>query len=198
MTVMVNNDRGFGMFNTSPRQNMVGKSDESLNATIGGAKTPQYVITCKEFFDSDIEGMADDGTPCLWIETGGARLATFDSSGELSGDGKIISKDPIVCMKYGSWGPLIQQYMFEGKKLDKITVTRLTSINTTVIPIQTLDYEVCLIKTYEQTGDTITFSFCYVSITDTNIAYDHSTGEKIGQTAMKFNFGSLKVELNEG
>ncbi|MDR2158112.1 MAG: hypothetical protein LBO02_02230 [Holosporaceae bacterium] len=192
------NDRGFGMFNSSPRHDMVGKSDESMNSTTGGAKTPQYVITCKDFFDSDIEGMDEDSTPCLWIETGGGRLVTYDSSGELGGDGKIVNKDPVVCMKYGSWGPLIQQYMYTGKKLDLITVTRLTSIEQTIVPIQRLEYATCLIKTYEQYGDTVTFSFCYIEITDTNIAYNHNTGEKLGQTAMKFNMGSLKVELNEG
>ena len=100
-------------------------------------------------------------------------------------------------MKYGSWGPIIQQYMFEGKKLDTIAIKRMISINGTKVIIQTITYGTCLIKTYEQSGDTITFSYCYVSIEDVNTAYGHD-GTKVGNTGVKFDYSTLKSESVSG
>jgi hypothetical protein len=195
-------DKGFKMFTQNQRNNPLAQGDESHNSHVGGAKTPQYVITCKDIFSSDLGkiGGSDasaDTAPLLWIETGGARLATYDSSGQLSGDGKIVCKDPIAHMKYGDWSPLIQQNMYEGKKIDKITIRRLISVNSTLVVIQTIDYETCLFKTYEQTGDTITFSFCYTKITDLSTAYDHD-GQATGNVGVSFNFGNLEVTPMNG
>lgn len=164
----------------------------NLNSSNGGASTPQYIIKCKEFFDSEIENFEEDSSPCLSIEVGSARLATYDSSGELSGDGRIVTLDPVVKMKYGSWAPIIQQYMYEGKKLETISIKRFISINGTKIIIQELNYQNCLIKNYMQEEDLITFSFCFVILEDVNIAYDHE-GQKIGNTATIFNTSTLKV-----
>ncbi|MDR2781826.1 MAG: hypothetical protein LBB21_05250 [Holosporaceae bacterium] len=196
--VRVNNDRGFGMFNTTPRQNMVSKSDESLNSNVGGGKTPQYVIICKDIFGSDLgqidgQDASGDSTPCLWVELGSARLATYDSTGEQSGDGKIVAKDIVICMKYGGWAPTIQQFLYEGKKIDSIVIKRLISINGTLVVIQEVSLETCMFKTYEQSGDTITFSFCYVIITDISKAYGHD-GTSLGNVGVKFNFGTVGVE----
>lgn len=164
----------------------------SLNATNGGAATPQYIIVCPEFFSSEIEGFEEISSPCLGIDVGSARLATYDSSGELSGDGRIVTLDPIVRMKYGSWAPIIEQYMYEGKKLEKISLKRFISINGTKVIIQELNYENCLIKSYVQEDDLITFSYCFVILEDVDISYDHE-GKKIGNTATIFNTSTLKV-----
>jgi hypothetical protein len=189
----MNNKNGTSnMLKNNSRRDMLNKSSESHNSENGGAQTPQYIIQCKEFFGSDIEGFEDNSTPCLWIEVGSVRLSTYDSSGELFGDGRIITRDPIVCMKYGSWAPIIQQYMFEGKNIPAISVKRFVSINGTKVIIQELNYDTCLMKTYEQDGDTITFTFCFVAVEDVNIAYDHE-GKKLGNTATKFDTGSLKI-----
>lgn len=185
------------MFSSTPKNKTLNKDYESNNADMGSAYTPQYMISCEDFFSSNVEGMEDDSAPCLWVETGGARIATYDSSGELSGDGRIVCKDVVVCMKYGSWGPIIQQYMFEGKKLETIAIKRMISINGTKVIIQTITYGTCLIKTYEQSGDTITFTYCYVSLEDVNTAYGHD-GTKVGNTGVKFDYSTLKSESVSG
>lgn len=194
---MSNMNRSFEMFGSTPKNKMQTKDYESNNADMGSAYTPQYMISCEDFFSSNVEGMEDDSAPCLWVETGGARIATYDSSGELSGDGRIVCKDVVVCMKYGSWGPIIQQYMFEGKKLETIAIKRMISINGTKVIIQTITYGTCLIKTYEQSGDTITFTYCYVSLEDVNTAYGHD-GTKVGNTGVKFDYSTLKSESVSG
>ncbi|MDR0677752.1 MAG: hypothetical protein LBF57_03745 [Holosporaceae bacterium] len=182
----------FNMFSMTPPHDMLKKSHESVNASVGGAATPQYMIKCKDFFMSEVDGMDGDSAPCLWIELGAARMVTWDSSGEQSGDGKIITKDPVVCMKAGSWNPVIQQFMYEGKTVTSIAILRLISIHGTKVVIQEITYETDLIKTYQQHGDTITFSFCYVVGTDVIITYD-SEGNKLGQSAVTFDSNTLKV-----
>ncbi|MDR1982976.1 MAG: hypothetical protein LBQ08_04245 [Holosporaceae bacterium] len=174
--------------------------DDSLNATTSGSKTPQYVIQCPgtDIFTSDLgkisgKDASSDTAPCLWIETGAARLATYDSSGQLSGDGKVVSCDPIVLMKYGDWAPSIQQLMIEGKKIDQIIIKRVVSIRQTLEVIQEIDYSTCLIKTYKQEGGTIMFSFNYVEVTDLSRVFGHE-GDLLGQRGMKFNSSNLKIE----
>lgn len=155
-------------------------------------KTPKYVVCCEKLFSSEIKGL-EDCAPCEWVKTGGSRLTSFDASGKLSGDTRITGKDPIISMKYGSWGPILQQHMYEGTKLDTIGIYRLTDINGEIIITQKLHYKTCLIKTYDQDADKIEFSFCYVSLEDLHIAYDHE-GRKLGQNGMQFDFTTLKVK----
>ncbi len=96
-------------------------------------------------------------------------------------------------MKYGSWGPILQQYMYEGTKLDTIGIYRLMDINGEIIIAQKLFYKTCLIKTYDQEADKIMFTFCYVALEDLHIAYD-TEGHKLGQNGMQFDFTTLKVK----
>ncbi|MDR0678315.1 MAG: hypothetical protein LBF44_02135 [Holosporaceae bacterium] len=185
-------NRGFNMLNKS--------SNNSLNTTTSGAKTPQYVIQCPgtDIFTSDLgkiggKDASEDTAPCLWIEMGAARLATYDTSGQLSGDGKIVSQDPQVLMKYGDWAPVIQQLMYEGKKIEKIVLKRVISIRQTLEVVQEIEYGTCLMKTYRQEGDTINFSFCYVDVTDLSRAFG-SDGNLLGQRGTKFNCANLEVK----
>jgi hypothetical protein len=189
----------FSMFDNSfnsPRNDMAAKSGESLNSDKGGAQTPQYIIVCEDFFDSDIEGFEENASPALWAEVGAARIATYDSSGESTGDGRIVTQDPIVCMKYGSWSPLIQQYMFEGKVVKEIGIKRFISINKTKEIIQELTYSICQIKTYVQAGDTTTFTFCFENMIDSSLSYDHE-GKALGRYAVNYNIATMKVTLEK-
>jgi hypothetical protein len=160
------------------------------------SKTPEYLIQCSDFFESGVDGF-DNASPCLWVEMGFAKTVKYDSSGKLSGDGKIINDDPVVCMNYGSWGPIIQQYMFEGTKIKAIGVKRFRSVEKHKEVIQELTYSTCLIKTYKQKGDTIIFTFCYVSLEDASVSFDHE-GKKLGRTATMFDTISLKVTSKHG
>ncbi|MDR0632419.1 MAG: hypothetical protein LBF54_04270 [Holosporaceae bacterium] len=202
MTFFESRQEDFNMFEQTARPANLSTNDKGQNDAKGGGHTPQYTITCPDIFGSDlgeIDGndASADTSPIIWIVLGSARLATYDSSGELSGDGRIVCRDIIICMKYGGWAPVIQQYMYEGKKIDKITVKRLISINGTLIVIQEITYETCLFKTYEQNGDTITFTFTFVKYTDLSKAYGHD-GTAIGNVGVTFDYGSVKVESISG
>ena len=155
--------------------------------------TPQYVVVCKDFFSGCIDGLDGDAAPCLTVESGGVRHASFDSSGETSTDGRIKMLDPIITMKYGSWGPLIQESMFQGKHVGMMSVKRYISVQGEKVMIQELNYENCLIKAYQQDAEIITFSFCFVIITDINIKFDCS-GQKIGNVAVCFDSSTMKVK----
>ncbi|MDR1334654.1 MAG: hypothetical protein LBJ19_00015 [Holosporaceae bacterium] len=163
-----------------------------------GAQTPQYMIKCKEFFSCDVEGCENECAPCYGVQHGASRLITYNSSGQLSGDGQILINDTMVCMKYGDWGPIIYQFMVEGKTLENLSIWRYISVEGTKKCIQELNYKQCQIKTYRQYlegegNEYIVFSFGYVSVEDACIVYDH-TGGNTGKVATIFNIGTLKVE----
>ena len=191
-------DERFDMFGSQGRPASLGTSDKGQNDPHGGGHTPQYTITCPDIFGSDL-GQIDgndastDTAPIIWVIVGSARLATYDSSGELSGDGRVVCRDIIICMKYGGWAPVIQQYMYEGKKVDKIVIKRLISVNGTLIVIQEITYETCLFKTYEQNGDTITYTFTFVKYIDLSKAYGHD-GTAVGNVGVEFDCGSATVK----
>ena len=166
----------------------------SLNEAVVSSVLPQWMIKCEDFFDSDVEGFDGDSTPCLWVKVGASRKTTYDAGGELTGDGKITSRSVIVSMKYGSWAPLIQQYMYEGKNVKALSLIRFSCIEGTKVIIQQIDYTVCKIEQYVQDGDVITFAFNFVKVVDTNTAYG-TDGTKIGNTAVVFDSSSVKVEL---
>jgi hypothetical protein len=141
--------------------------------------------------------IGENGTPCFEITMGSARPVTYDSSGELSGDGRILFRNTIIRMRYGEWAPKIQEYMFNGKKADSIVVHRMSNINGTNITVQKLEFETCLIKTYTQVEDSIIFSFCFLLFRDIKIVFGTDDGTKSGQIAVQFDVMAAKGELKE-
>lgn len=157
-----------------------------------GGKAPKYVIKCDKIFSSSMEKFKDCA-PCDWIKVGGARITTFDSSGKLNGDTTISGKDPAVCMKNGPWGPVLQEFMYAGKELKRISIYQIMDIHNEKVKMQELNYSNCLIKTYDQEADKILFTFCFASVEDLQITYDHE-GKKLGQLGMQFDFTTLEVK----
>ncbi|MDR1334221.1 MAG: hypothetical protein LBJ71_03315 [Holosporaceae bacterium] len=199
---MNNGNRRFMMFGSTPMANATAQGDDNFNSHFGSGKTPQFVITCKDIFSSDLGeiGGADasvDTAPCITIDLGSARVATYDSSGQQSGDGTIVSKDIHICMKYGSWGPIIQQRLYEGTKIDEIIIKRVISINGTLVVIQEITCKICMFKNYKQDGDAIKFSFCFVNYTDLSKSYAHD-GTALGVVGVEFDHGTVGVKPISG
>lgn len=179
--------------NFGSEANQLRDESGSLNNNLVSSVTPQWMIKCDDFFDSDVEGFDADSTPCLWVKLGASRSTSYDSGGEMTGDGRITSKSVIVSMKYGSWAPLIQQYMYEGKNVKALSLIRFSNIEGTKVIIQQIDYTTCKIERYVQDGDIITFAFNFTKVVDTNTAYG-ADGTKIGNTAIEFDSSTLGVK----
>ena len=96
-------------------------------------------------------------------------------------------------MKNGPWGPILQEFMYAGKELKEISIYQVMDVHNEKIKMQELNYSNCLIKTYDQEADRILFTFCFASVEDLQIAYDHH-GKKLGQHGMQFDFTTLKVK----
>jgi hypothetical protein len=204
MTMANDGNRRFMMFGSTPMESVSTKvsGDGNFNSHLGSGKTPQFVITCPDIFNSELGqiGGADasaDTAPCITVDLGSARIATYDSSGQQSGDGSIVSKDIQIYMKYGSWGPVIQQRLYEGTKTDQISIRRLISINGTLVVIQEIICKTCMFKTYTQDGDTIRFSFCFVNYTDLSKSYAHD-GTALGVVGVEIDYGTVGVKPISG
>lgn len=155
--------------------------------------SPQWLIECPDFFSSDVNKWADKASPCLDVRFGANRPVSYDSSGELTGDGQIVTAQTTVMMKSGSWCPNLQNYMFGGTNIKTIKLVRLSSIEGTNTPIQTIEYETCKISFYEQKNDTIEFSFTFQKHTDTIIVYGQD-GQKLGQTSIMYDGSEVIIK----
>ena len=172
--------------------------NSSHNIQQAAAQSPQYMIEAGDIFASNAtEGPLGNASPCMWIETGSARLATHDCSGELTGDGRVVANDTVVCMRYGSWAPAIQLHMWEGIHLEAIKIYRIMKVGQTNQIIQTLTHSTCYFKTYEQNCDLIKFTFGFSKFEDDNIFFNHN-GEKAGHIATSHNFESLEATTDAG
>lgn len=170
-------------------QEMIDETQEQLERN--SAKTPQWLIDCGDFFDGEVDGCEDTATPCLKFKTGSCRVVTHDSSGELHGD-HIEMQNCIVCMRYGSWGPLLQENMNLGKKSEKMIVKRITSIDNATVIIQTLTYSNCRITGYEQKESLIAFAFSYTAYEDIANVYEQGTNKLLGKSGTAFDAQTLK------
>jgi hypothetical protein len=191
----------FKMFNNSfsahNGANLFSKTADGHNDPHGAIQAPQYYISSEKIFESDVlkditGDWAKDSVPCLWVEIGLARLVTHDSSGQLTGDGRVVTQDPMVCMKYGTWAPILEARLFEGEAITKIEIRRTSNIAKKVQILQLTKYNVCHIKTFKQAGDTITFTFNYESMGDVSMKYTHD-GSLKGNTAVTYSVKTLKV-----
>lgn len=182
-------DPDFGIFNQQKDRMSREHSNEEA-----ASKSAQFLIRCQDLgFSCSIEKFTKDSTPCTWFEIGGARLNTYDSSGELSGDGRMFAKDALVCMKYGSWGPLIQQAMYNGKTILKIDILRLASVETCTEILQELNFENCLIKIYEQSAESIFFAFSFAILRDISNKYNQDSTLS-GAIAAEINYPAMTVK----
>ncbi|GHT91646.1 hypothetical protein FACS1894122_04380 [Alphaproteobacteria bacterium] len=173
----------------------------STSQRIEAAVSPQYIIVCKDFFMSEIDGEGDtvngdqnefskNSTPCLSFDVGSSRLITNNSTGEINGDGRIVCDDPTVCMRYGSWAPKLQTALYEGTMISAIGIRRFSCIQGVKVIVQSLDYELCCIKTYRQQDDTIMFSFSALITQDVTTLIDPS-GQKVGNVGSRFNYRTV-------
>lgn len=199
------NDRDFSMFSGTARPHMLDKSTESHNNAMVGAKTAQYMIQCEQLYfssaikeqpaDDKVKVNPDTAAPCLWFEVGTSRLNTYDTSGELYGDGRVVAKCPIVCMKYGAWAPVIQEYLYKGMCIDEINIYRLQSAEGTTRIIQQLNFKNSVVTVYEQFGDTIVFSFSYVLLQDVCDIFEFNSKKgRSGVYATTINYAEMTVK----
>lgn len=158
-----------------------------------GEDVPHYMIKSDKIFVNENDSDGKVGAECLWVDSGSERHSTHDASGEHIGDGKVIGNDVVVCMKYGAWGPLLQECMLAGTVLKEIHINRMISQHGKQTTVQELTYENCMVKAYHQSGDRVLFAFGYSAVEDLKIKYD-SKGVKTGQIGMKFDFGKVHVE----
>ncbi len=190
-------DRVFGMFGSNSKVEKEGSNgEESLNSSFGAARTPQYIISNgKEasIFASSMEKYPTYA-PCLWFEMGSARLNTIDSSNHFTGDGRVVAKTTLVCMKYGSWGPELHKYLVLGTRLDQLIIKRIVTLRGSYVEVQATRFQTCYITTYEQRGDKIYFTFSFEKIIDAKLQYDN-TGQKLGG-AVGFEFDYTRAAEN--
>lgn len=170
-------------------QEIIDETQEQLERN--SAQTPQWLIDCGDFFGSKVDGCEDTASPCLKFKTGSRRVVTHDSSGELHGD-HIKMQYCIVCMRYGSWAPWLQEHMNLGKKSDKMALKRITSIENATEIIQALTYFNCRITGYEQKESLIAFAFSYTAYEDIANVYEQGTNQLLGKSGTAFDAQTLK------
>ena len=187
-------DRVFGMFGSNSKVEKEGpNSDESINVAFGAARTPQYIIgNGKEasIFASSMLGY-ETYSPCLWFEMGSARLNTFDSSNHFTGDGRVVAKSVLVCMKYGTWGPELHKYLVMGVRVDQMIIKRVVTLRGSYVEIQATQFTNCYITTYEQRGDKIYFTFSFEKIADAQIQYDNTGQRKTGAVGFEYDYTTV-------
>lgn len=187
--------RIFGMFgNNSKVEKGDANSDEGVNGHFGAATTPQYVINAESIFKSHMEGY-QQWAPCLWFELGTARINTLDSSDQFTGDGRVVSKTTSVCMKYGSWGPILHEYLATGHPITNIVIKRLATVHSGFVELQATQYTNSYITTYEQRGEKIFFTFSFEKITDAQLVYNNA-GVREGVSAFEFDYTKALSNTN--
>lgn len=171
-------------------------SDSSPNSPLVSAWTPQWVIRNTIFFESLIDGYDKDSAPCLFVKFGVARLTTYDSTREMSANGKAVMHPVVVRMKYGSWAPLIQEALAAGKNVSETTIYRFASVQGVNVAIQEyVIYDTTVIR-YEQIKDEIVFLLVGTKYDDICCTVD-KTGAKIGNTSVQWDLGISKVEAKD-
>ncbi len=187
---MSDSDRVFGMFGSNSMiETHSANGDETGNQIFGAAKTPQYVIHGENIFRSCILGY-EQFAPCLWYETGTARLATYDSTDAYTADGRIVAKTTTVCMKYGQWGPPLLNHLTTGDAVNVITIKRLNMIVGELVELQSTSFYHSTLTKYEQRGDKIFFAFSFDLMTDETCMYNNE-GRKLGVSGFEFNYTTL-------
>ncbi len=188
-------DRVFGMFGSNSKVEKEGpNSDESVNVAFGAARTPQYIITNgknESMFTSEMAPPYKDYAPCLWFELGSARLNTLDSSNHFTGDGRVVAKSALVCMKYGTWGPELHKYLVMGIRVDHMIIKRVVTLRGSYVEIQATQFTNCYITTYEQRGDKIYFTFSFEKIADAQIQYDNTGQRKTGAVGFEYDYTTV-------
>jgi len=179
------NSEAFGAFGKS------GKTDANIlknqNTPLVAAASPQIVIKAESIFSSIMEGY-EDFAPCLKFNFGTARISTTDSSNSLSGNGRVISKPPAVHMKYGVWGPRLQECLTGGTHIEEMVIKRLMINGGSAVEIQAIQFTDVFITTYIQEDDEILFTFSFAKMLDAQIVYKNS-GEKLaGVNAYEYDY----------
>jgi hypothetical protein len=133
-----------------------------------------------EIFSSNVNGM-ETAAPCGAMIFSLERLTDSTvAAGEMPNFGVVQGQDVAVLTQYGSWGSGIACALGAGNSIGSIVFHRLVKIKEQIVPIQVTTFNACVIKFYEQEGNTVFFVFRWEDVEDINNAYTPD-GEAIGK-----------------
>lgn len=170
--------------------------DNTVSSSNRAASTSHWLIKNTTFFYSLIKGYEQDTSPCLRVELGNFRNISYDQVDEITGDGQIIFSPFVVYMKYGTWGPLIQEALMNGKNVGDIVLIRITSTNGIPMVLQEYTGSDCVITSYRQEGDLIRFTYIARAIQDVCSA-KKVDGTDAGNCGFSFNIATTEQKLED-
>ena len=108
-------------------------------------------------------------------------------------DSAVVAEDVKIHMGPGRHCAMLQGRMAKGVVIPKITLKKTQYISGEIAVLETKEFLKCVVQSFERKGELVTFSFRYVTISDSYTDYKED-GTKLGNAAAKIDLSSWKVE----
>lgn len=164
-------------------------------------KTPDSLVDLDGLFSSTVKGFEKYGI-LFKIEHETSREVSGDVSGTLDSRAEVRASPVKIWIKSGTYDPIIEQHMNEGKPFKKMAILKLINANGANQIKSTLTFENVMIVnckpdlTIQHRGQEVDGIICielrFSKKTNQVVEYDQS-GTKKGQNVSGWNYGTASV-----
>ena len=149
-------------------------------------KSPEWMVQMDTLLASTVDGFNDYCELFGWTGSG-FRQTSGHIASRLHTSATIGHSDISLLIPMDGYIPTLENYMFNGTDILKITIVRLSNIKEVKVVSQKIEFETCRIQTMQQDRDQMALVFQMQKRTNTTIVHDN-LGSNTGQTVSVVDF----------
>lgn len=169
---------------------------EKYNQLANQAEKPElaymWLISADKIFASNITGF-ETYSRFLGVKYRISKFSLFDKT-KIS-DSAVAAEDVEIYITPGRHCAMLQGRLAKCTVIPKITLKKIQSISGELAVLEEKEFSQCVIQSFQESLEIVTFSFRYASYSDSYTDYKED-GVKLGTAATKIDFTNWSVKAS--
>ena len=162
------------------------------NEVTTGVKSPEWMVRMDDLLASDVDDYDDHAELFGWFAES-SRFTTGDISNSLFTSATLKHSDLVVLIPNGGFAATLETRMNTGTQIEALKIVRLGNIKATKVKLQTIEYAVCRIQSFQQQLDRLIMQLSVSSKVNTLYVYDNE-GVNQGQVVSSVDYSRNTAE----
>jgi hypothetical protein len=166
--------------------NTVAPTNQDVQNAYLSSSTPAWMIAIDNLLSSPIVGFEQFTQLHQW-STHSQRFTVGDQTSNAMTSASVRHAAVEVMIANGGHGNILESAMYDGKKIEKITIVRLGHMDSILTKMSEVIFGMCRIQHFEIQQDQIRIAFSMDTKMSTTFVFDEN-GRPKGQTVLSFDF----------
>lgn len=157
------------------------------------SKAPDWIVEIKgDLTKGNLEGF-ETFTELFDFYFQYSRETSGHVGNEMVTSAGIEHSDVSILIPCGTFSAKIRQALNNGQNIVSIKIHRLGNITDLKKPLQTLEFQNCLLTRVMQSGDFLAINFRFIKVIETNIEFAQTDEAQAGQNVCEVDYSKVKT-----